>query len=168
MTEDPPFLVVMGVSGSGKSTLGAALARRLQVPFLDGDDLHPPENLARMAAGEPLEDADRQPWLHAIGRWLAGQDRGGVVSCSALRRSYRDRLRSHAPGLRVVHLTGDPDLIAARQADRPGHFMPTSLMRSQLSTLEPLAPDEDGIVLDVEWDAEILVDEVVAWCAAGG
>ena len=157
-----PLTVVMGVSGSGKSTVGAALAQRLCVPFADGDDLHPAANIPKMSAGLPLDDEDRAPWLAAIGSWLAAHDRsGGVVSSSALRRSYRDALRSHVPALRFLHLQGTPDVIAARQATRPGHFMPASLLASQFATLEPLAPDEPGLVVDVAQPVDVIVQEYV-------
>ena len=128
---DRPVVVVMGVSGSGKSTVGAALAERLGVPFADGDDLHPAENIAKMSAGRPLDDADRGPWLEAVGRWLAGHaGSGGVITCSALKRSYRDLLRRFAPDAELVHLHGRHDVIARRQADRPGHFMNSQVRAS--------------------------------------
>lgn len=155
-------LVVMGVSGSGKSTVGAALAERLDVPFADGDDLHPAANVARMGAGEALTDEDRWPWLDAVGTWLAAHPDGGVMACSALRRSYRDRLRSHAPTTRFVHLDGDPDLVAERQAARRDHFMPASLQGSQQATLEPLDPDEAGVRVDVALPLDVLVDRTLA------
>ena len=160
MSDTPaPLLVVMGVSGSGKSTVGAALAQRLRVPFADADDFHPPANIAKMSAGEALDDDDRVPWLEAIGAWLAAHDaEGGVVSCSALKRSYRDQLRRHAPRLQLVHLHGSREVIARRQASRPGHFMPASLLASQFATLEPLAEDEHGIVLDVDQSVDAIVD----------
>lgn len=158
----PPLLVVMGVSGSGKSTVGAALAQRLRVPFADADDLHPPANIAKMTAGVALDDHDRHPWLEAVGDWLADHaDRGGVMSCSALKRSYRDQLRRHAPGTEFVHLSGTRDVIARRQASRPGHFMPASLLASQLATLEPLAPDENGVVIDVDQGIDAVVEAYV-------
>lgn len=140
----------MGVSGSGKTTLGAALAQRLRVPFADADDFHPPANVAKMAAGQPLDDADRGPWLDALGVWLADHADGCVLACSALRRRYRDRLRAYADGLRCVHVHGDRAVIARRVAARTGHFMPASLLDSQLEVLEPLEPDEDGFVIDVD------------------
>ena len=156
-------LVVMGVSGSGKSTVGAALAQRLGVPFADADDFHPPANVAKMAASIPLDDDDRYPWLEVIGRWLAEHGRhGGVMSCSALKRKYRDQLRRHCPQTEFVHLTGTPEVIAARQASRPGHFMPASLMASQFATLEPLGPDERGITLDVTHDIDSIVESYLA------
>lgn len=156
---DPPLLTVMGVTGSGKTTVGAALAQRLRVPFADADDFHPPENVAKMSEGVPLDDADRLPWLHSIGAWLAGHaDRGGVVSCSALRRRYRDVLRSAAPGQLFVHLDGPPEVVARRVAGRPGHFMPASLVASQYETLEPLDDDEIGLRLDLDLPVDELVE----------
>lgn len=152
-----PRVVVGGVSGSGKSTVGRALAERLGVPFEDGDDLHPPANVAKMRAGTPLTDEDRWPWLRAVGDWLAGRD-AGVVACSALKRSYRDLLRSRADGVEVLLLTGDPELVRQRQAARGQHFMPTGLMDSQLATFEPLGPDETGQAVDVAASVEEVVD----------
>lgn len=152
-------VVVMGVSGSGKSTVGTALAERLRVPYADADDLHPPANLAKMAAGHALDDVDRYPWLEKAGEWLAAHPDGGVISCSALKRKYRDQLRRHAPLVRFLLLDGSMDVIARRQASRPGHFMPTSLLRSQFATLEPLQPDEDGVVIDVDQGVHAIVEE---------
>ena len=162
MTSQPPLVVVMGVSGSGKSTVGAALAQRLRVPFADADDFHPAANIAKMTAGHALDDHDREPWLEAIGRWLAGhREQGGVMSCSALKRAYRDTLREHVPDLELLHLHGTREVIARRQASRPGHFMPASLMTSQFQTLEPLAADEHGVVIDVDQSIDAIVDEYV-------
>lgn len=144
-----PRVVVMGVSGSGKSTVGWLLARRLDVAFVDADGLHPPANVAKMTAGEPLTDADRLPWLRAVAAELAAAPAGAVVACSALRRRYRDVLRDGAPGVTFVHLDGSRDVLAARLAARLDHFMPASLLDSQLATLEPLDADEAGVVLDV-------------------
>ncbi|TYL51518.1 gluconokinase [Nocardioides sp. BGMRC 2183] len=153
----------MGVSGSGKSAVGAALAQRLGVPFGDADDFHPGANIAKMSAGTPLDDEDRKPWLDAIGRWLADHEGdGGVVSCSALKRSYRDRLRAHSPTASFVHLDGRREVIARRQASRPGHFMPSSLLDSQFATLEPLTEDEPGVVLDVDQSVDAIVDAYLA------
>jgi gluconokinase len=153
----------MGVSGSGKSTVGAALARRLGVPFADADAFHPQANIAKMAAGTPLSDDDRYPWLEAVGQWLADHANGGVMSCSALKRGYRDRLRSHCPRIEVLHLTGSPELIGRRQAGRPGHFMSSALVKSQFDILEPLAPDEHGIALDVGSSVDSIVERFVAY-----
>jgi gluconokinase len=158
-----PLIVAMGVSGSGKSTVGAALAQRLRVPFADADDFHPPANIAKMTAGHALDDHDRHPWLEAIGEWLAAHEQtGGVMSCSALKRRYRDQLRRHAPRTEFVHLHGTPEVITRRQASRPGHFMPASLLSSQFATLEPLQPDEHGVVIDVDLSIDAIVDQYVA------
>jgi gluconokinase len=153
-----PLVAVMGVSGSGKTTVGTMLAGRLDVPFAEADDFHPPANVAKMASGVPLTDADRMPWLEAIGHWLdAHGAEGGLVTCSALRRSYRDLLRRHAPGLCFLHLDGPADLLARRIARRKGHFMPVSLLHSQLATLEELQGDERGAVVDIDGDPEQVV-----------
>jgi gluconokinase len=155
-------IVVMGVSGSGKSTVGAALAQRLRVPFADADDFHPPANIAKMMSGQPLNDDDRYPWLEAIGDWLADHCDGGVMSCSALKRKYRDQLRRHCPDTEFVHLSGSPEVVGRRQASRPGHFMPSSLLASQFETLQPLEPDERGITIDVDQDIDSIVDTYIA------
>jgi gluconokinase len=154
-------IVVMGVSGSGKSTVGAALAQRLRVPFADADDFHPPANIAKMSAGHALDDDDRYPWLEAIGEWLADHRDGGVMSCSALKRIYRDQLRRHCADIRFLHLSGTEDVIARRQASRPGHFMPAALLTSQFETLEPLDADEHGISIDVDQSIDSIVDTYV-------
>jgi len=148
-------VVVMGVSGSGKTTVGAALADALGLRFVDGDALHPAANVAKMAAGIPLDDADRAPWLDAVGAVLA--DGPVVVACSALKRAYRDRLRAAAPGLQLVFLDGDRALLASRMAARPGHFMPASLLDSQLATLERPEPDEHALTADIARPAEEIV-----------
>jgi gluconokinase len=158
-------IVVMGVSGSGKSTVGAALAQRLRVPFADADDFHPPGNIAKMTAGQPLDDDDRHPWLEAIGEWLDHHYEGGVMSCSALKRTYRDQLRHHCPDVEFLHLSGTPEVIGRRQASRPGHFMPASLLASQFATLEPLEPDERGIAIDVDQNIDSIIDNYVALSA---
>jgi len=155
-------IVVMGVSGSGKSTVGAALAQRLRVPFADADDFHPPANIAKMTAGHPLDDDDRRPWLDTIGTWLADHADGGVMSCSALKRAYRDQLREHLADVEFLHLAGTPEVIGRRQASRPGHFMPASLLASQFATLEPLGPDERGVDVNVDQDIDSIVNEFVA------
>lgn len=157
------LLVVMGVSGAGKSTVGRLLADRLGLPFRDADDFHPPRNIAKMRRGEPLGDDDRLPWLEAIGAHLAAhRARGAVVTCSALKRAYRDRLRAAAPGLRFLHLHGERALIAARQAARQGHFMPPSLVASQFATLEDTAGEADVIGLDVAAAPEDIVAAALA------
>lgn len=164
-----PLVAVMGVSGSGKTTVGTMLADHLGVPFAEADDFHPPANVAKMASGVPLDDADRQPWLQAIGGWLDERGTGGgVVTCSALRRGYRDLLRRHAPRLCFLHLDGPADLLARRISRRKGHFMPVSLLRSQLETLEPLQDDECGSVVDIDGDPEQVLRraaEAVRSCA---
>ena len=145
-------LVVMGVSGCGKSSVGRRIAQALGLGFVEGDELHPPRNVALMAAGIPLTDADRADWLAAIAARL-GQahdaGRGLVVSCSALKRSYRDVLRAPCPGLRFVYLQGDAALLRERLKSRTGHYMPPSLLDSQLATLEPPGPDEDVLGVDI-------------------
>src|SRR6202171_2407749 len=156
-------IVVMGVSGSGKSTVGAALAQRLRVHVAAADDCHPQAHVAKMTAGQPLNDDDRYPWLEAIGEWLAEHcDSGGLMSCSALKRKYRDQLRRHCPDVIFLHLSGSPAVIGRRQASRPGHFMPASLLASQFETLEPLDPEERAIPIDVDQDIDSIVDTYVA------
>ncbi|MFF7159175.1 gluconokinase, GntK/IdnK-type [Streptomyces sp. NPDC008139] len=168
MTSSPrpphsPVVVVMGVSGSGKSTVGGLLADRLGVPYAEADDFHPAANIAKMSAGHPLDDADRAPWLDAIGAWIAQREgKGGVVSCSALRRRYRDHLRQSAPDLFFLHLDGPPELIASRLAARMQHFMPSELLRSQFATLEPLEPDEAGAVVTIEGGPREIADRALA------
>jgi gluconokinase len=138
------------------------LAQRVRAPFADADDFHPPENIAKMSAGRALDDADRRPWLESIGQWLAQHADGGVVSCSALKHSYRDQLRAHAPSVFFVHLDGPIEVITRRQASRPGHFMPATLLQSQFDTLEPLGPDEAGGVVDVDQSVDAIVEQSVA------
>ncbi|HET8604697.1 MAG TPA: gluconokinase [Marmoricola sp.] len=154
-------IVVGGVSGSGKSTVGRQLANRLALPFADGDDFHSKANVDKMTAGIALTDEDRRPWLISIGEWLAEHEHGGVVACSALKRAYRDLIRQGCPDLFLVQLTGDRELIAARQADRHSHFMPASLMDSQWAAFEPLQDDEAGVVVDVGAAPGKVVDQVV-------
>lgn len=152
-------VVVMGVQGSGKSTTGALLAARLGRRFVDGDTLHDEAMRATMAAGTPLTDADREPWLDRVGEVLASGP--VVVGCSALRRRYRDQLRRHAPDVFMVHGHGDPDLLRARVAHRRHEFMPAALLDSQLQTLEPLAEDEAGVVVDIAEPPARLVEQVL-------
>lgn len=155
-------IVVMGVSGSGKSTVGAALAQRLRTPFADADDFHPPANIEKMTAGQPLNDEDRLPWLESIGEWLAQHHDGGVMSCSALKRKYRDQLRRHCAEIEFLHLEGTLETIGRRQASRPGHFMPAALLASQFETLEPLEPDERGVAIDVDQSIDSIIESYVA------
>ncbi|WP_255952770.1 gluconokinase [Streptomyces odontomachi] len=155
-------VVVMGVAGTGKTTIGPMLAERLGVPYAEGDDFHPKANIAKMTAGTPLTDDDRWPWLDAIGAWAHDRaGRGGVVSSSALKRSYRDRLRAAAPDLVFVHLSGDRALIQDRMAHRAGHFMPTALLDSQFATLQPLQTDEAGVAVDVSGSPEEITDRAL-------
>jgi carbohydrate kinase (thermoresistant glucokinase family) len=162
----PPgtVLVVMGVSGCGKTTVARALADRLGLPFLEGDSRHPAENVAKMAGGTPLSDADRWPWLAAIAAWIDAQraaGKGGVVTCSALKRAYRSVIIGERPDVRLVHLDGDRETIAARLAARTGHFMPPSLLASQFDALEQPSLHEHPITVDVTWPVEQIVDAVV-------
>lgn len=151
-------VVVMGVSGAGKSTVGECLARRLDLEYADADEFHDPLNVATMAAGTPLTDDERWPWLEAIARWLADREQsGGVVTCSGLRRVYRDVLRSGAPDAWFLHLVGSRDLMSDRVAGRPHHFMPAALVESQFETLEP--PEDDERAIDI--DAAIAPDDIV-------
>lgn len=159
------IFVVMGVSGCGKSTVGAQLAAALGLEFLEGDTLHPPGNVARMAAGVALSDADRAGWLQTLAERI-GEARlagtGLVLSCSALKRAYRDILRQGAPDLHFLYLHGDYELLAARMATRTGHYMPLSLLASQLSTLEAPGADENAQSFDVASPSEAIVAAVVA------
>ncbi len=159
------LLVVMGVSGCGKSTVGAQLAAARGLEFLEGDSLHSQRNIARMASGVALTDEDRQEWLELLSGRLARAQRdqqGLVVSCSALKRAYRDILRRGAPGLVLVHLTGNPAMLARRAAQRPGHYMPASLLASQLEALEIPGQDEQALTFDVAHPPEVIVQAVVA------
>jgi gluconokinase len=156
----PVFVVVMGVSGSGKTTVAKGIAERLGWRFQEGDELHPRANVEKMAHGEPLTDEDRWPWLDAIGQWLdecAAAGESAVLTCSALRRSYRDRLRAGRPGVRFCHVVASPELIEQRLEHRRGHYMPASLLPSQLQTLEALDDDEPGVTVSAEGEpAEVL------------
>lgn len=152
--------VIMGVAGSGKSSVGIALAPRVGAVYMDGDDLHPPSNIQKMSAGVPLDDDDRAPWLLRVGETLHAARGPIIIGCSALKRAYRDLIRSTAGGPVVfLHLAGSRELIASRMAARKGHFMPTSLLDSQFANLQPLSDDETGIVVDIAQPLEAIVDE---------
>ena len=151
------FVIVMGVSGSGKTTVARGLADHLGWEFLEGDDLHPAANVEKMSAGTPLTDEDRRPWLRAIGAWMDERIARGsdaVLTCSALKRSYRDLLAGGRPGVRFCHVDADPRVIEERVEARRGHYMPPSLLPSQLRTLEPLGPDEPGVVVPAQGTPE--------------
>lgn len=157
-------IVVMGVSGSGKTTIATMLAKRLERPFAEGDEFHSQENIDKMAAGEPLTDEDRWPWLRAMRDWmseLAAEGRAGVVTCSALRRVYRDVLRQADGSAVFVHLDADPALIRERVTHREGHFMPPELVQSQYDTLEPLEQDEAGVVVSTAAPPEQVAGSVL-------
>lgn len=157
----------MGVSGCGKTTIGDLVARELGVPFLDADSLHPVENVAKMAAGTPLTDEDRWPWLATVGSELAAAGNGGLVlACSALKRSYRDAIRAQAPDTVFLHLHGSKEVLGSRLEGRSGHFMPATLLASQLATLEPLEADEAGVVVDIAGSVHQVVSEALAGIAA--
>lgn len=158
-------VIVMGVSGSGKSSVGILLAKTLDLPYVEGDDLHPKSNVEKMSKGTPLTDEDRWPWLDLIGERLAeGASTGIVITCSALKKSYRDRLRNAAGGkLALVFLDGSKELLTDRMGHRTGHFMPVSLLETQLATLE--RPDKEDGVVTVDIDA---TPEAIAQAAAKG
>ncbi|WP_035374162.1 gluconokinase [Pseudoduganella violaceinigra] len=156
--------VVMGVSGSGKSTLGIALAKALDVRFEEGDDYHPAANIAKMRAGQPLTDADRAGWLARLAeliRQAAAAEAGMVLSCSALKRRYRDQLRAADPALRFIHLDGERALLAQRMQERAGHYMPLALLDSQLETLQALQADEAGMRLDIRQQTTQLLAQIL-------
>jgi gluconokinase len=158
-------LVVMGVSGSGKTTVAELLAKKLGWPFVEGDRLHPPANVDKMRQGIPLTDADRAPWLDRIGEELkawAAEGRSGVMTCSALKRAYRDRIRSARGDVRFVYLKGSQQLIEARVAARHHEYMPASLLRSQFDTLEEPTPDEQVVTVDADGSADEEAAAVIA------
>ena len=159
-TPTPRRIVVMGVAGCGKTVVGTLLAAKLGYRFVDADDLHPAANVSKMAGGTPLDDDDRWPWLDNVGRTLA-ESSGIVVACSALKRAYRDRLRAGADDLAFVHLSGSRELLEQRMGSRTEHFMPTSLLDSQLGTLEPLEANERGIEVDITPAPTVLVTEIL-------
>jgi gluconokinase len=157
-------VVIMGVSGCGKTTIAEGVSERTGLPYGEADRFHSQANVDKMAAGIPLDDDDRWPWLRDLAAWMAAQaaeNRSTVIACSALKRSYRDVLRSGPPRLQFVHLDGPAEVIRQRMAHRAGHFMPVRLLDSQFATLERLQPDEDGIVLDLSRKPADLVDETI-------
>jgi gluconokinase len=158
-------IVVMGVSGSGKSTVAATLVDRLGWEFAEGDDFHPPANVEKMRAGHPLDDDDRWPWLRSLAAWIGEHERAGrsvVVTCSALKRSYRGLLREGHPSVWFAHVTASPELIRDRMEHRTGHYMPASLLDSQLATLEPLGDDEPGARVSGAGSPPSVVTELLA------
>lgn len=161
----PDIVVVMGVSGSGKTTVAKGISTAMGWEFAEGDAFHSQANVAKMASGTPLTDADRWPWLEAIGEWISAKEaagESGVVTCSALRRAYRDVLRRGRPHVRFLDLVAPPDLIEDRMVHRLGHFMPPTLLPSQIATLEPLQADEPGVVVSNEGTAPEVLDRALA------
>lgn len=159
----------MGVSGCGKSTVAEGVAAATGFTFAEGDRFHPPANVAKMASGTPLTDEDRWPWLRELAAWMSRQaaaDRSTVMACSALRRSYRDVLREGPPSVDFILLDGSKELILSRMRHRHGHYMPVDLLDSQFATLEPLQPDESGLVLDISASPETIIREAVDWIRA--
>jgi gluconokinase len=158
-------LVVMGVSGSGKTTVATEVARRLGWDFTEGDDHHPAANVEKMRTGQPLDDDDRRPWLLELASWIGeheAEGRSSVMTCSALKRSYRDLLREGHPSVWFAHVSGPQELIADRVSHRQGHYMPATLVPSQFATLEPLADDEPGRIVPAVGSAEQVVDDLLA------
>ncbi|MET9795012.1 gluconokinase [Nocardiopsis alba] len=158
--------VFMGVSGSGKTSVAERVANRLDLPFAEADAFHPPANIRKMAAGDPLTDEDRRPWLRELADWIGAHEVLGestVMACSALKRDYRDVLRTGAPGVEFLHMHGPDEVIRARIAARKGHFMPPALLRSQLEALQRLDPDEAGREFDVRADLDPLAEEALEY-----
>lgn len=161
---DVTHVVVMGVAGAGKTTLAERLSDRLRWPCADADNLHSPANVAKMASGSPLNEHDRQEWLANVRNWADQHGAAGtstVIACSALRRTYRDIIRTAHGRVLFVHLQGDEVLINERMQQRTGHFMPVTLLPSQFALLEPLEPDEDGFTLPADRPIELLVDQAL-------
>jgi gluconokinase len=168
MSRSIPPILVMGVQGSGKSTIGMMLAAKLGITFLDGDSLHSPENVSKMAAGIPLDDADRMPWLAQIGNILATERHSGIiVACSALKRRYRDLIRDSVPDLFIVHPEGPIELVAARISIRQHEYMPAALLSSQYAILEPRSLDERGVTVDISCEPPAVIDAVTMALAVG-
>jgi gluconokinase len=159
-------IVLMGVAASGKSTVLAHMRERHAWPSAEADDFHPPANIAKMSSGQPLTDDDRWPWLRALAAWIGGREAASehcVVTCSALKRAYRDLLREGHPSVRYVHLVAAADVLQRRIAQRSGHYMPPSLLGSQLDTLEPLQPDEPGMTISAELPPDRIIDAIEEW-----
>lgn len=157
-------VVIMGVTGTGKTTVMQALSERLHWPTAEGDEFHPTSNVEKMAAGHALDDDDRWPWLQSIAAWIGERERAGesaLVTCSALRHAYRDLLRRGHPSVWFVHLVAPEPILAARMEHRSGHYMPVSLLESQLETLEPLGPDEPGVVVKADRPLAEVVDQIL-------
>ena len=160
--EPPRRLVLMGVAGCGKSSVGIALAPILGAQFIDGDDLHPAENIAKMSKGEPLTDADRRPWLDQVGAALRGEGRR-IIGCSALKRRYRERITAAArQPVTFVHLAGSRAVVEARMSARQGHFMPPTLLDSQFAALEPPVADENAVVVDIDQPFDRVIEAILA------
>jgi carbohydrate kinase (thermoresistant glucokinase family) len=169
MMPAPPVLIVMGVTGAGKSTIAAALNAKLGWAFQEGDDLHPAANIAKMHAGIPLTDADRAPWLAAVKAWIdarVAEGEPGLITCSALKRSYRDYLVAGHANVRILYLRASQALLEAHLQHREGHFMPATLLDSQLATLEEPAADERPITVDVRDNVADTVDEIIGRSAS--
>lgn len=156
------YYIIMGVAGSGKTTIATKLAERLGLPFKDADSFHPPENVAKMSRGEPLSDDNRQPWLEAIVNYIDTHE-NVVVTCSALKRKYRDTLRQAKPHGKIIFLTGSEELIYARMSARKDHFMPLSLLKSQLATLEIPTSDENILSISIEGSEDEILDKIIAF-----
>jgi gluconokinase len=165
MSSPTRVIVLMGVSGSGKSTVGDALASALHWEFRDADSFHPPANVEKMSRGIPLTDKDRAPWLAAITAWIderLATGGTGIVSCSALKRAYRQMIVGGRSGVGLVHLRGSFELISARMAARRGHFMPLSLLQNQFQTLEEPGPDESALAISIDKPAGEIAQEIIA------
>jgi gluconokinase len=160
-----PIFLLMGVSGSGKTTIGAMLAGRLGWTYAEADDFHPPANVEKMRSGHPLDDDDRWPWLRTIAGWIGEREaagQGAVVTCSALKRAYRELLRDGHPSVHFVHVAVSLPVLRERLGSRQGHYMPASLLDSQLATLEPLEPDEPGFAAAGDESPDEVADQIVS------
>lgn len=160
----PQFVIVMGVSGSGKTTLAEGIADAMGWTYVEGDDFHPQSNVDKMAAGTPLTDEDRWPWLRSIGTWIDEHEKDGrsaVITCSALKKSYRDLLREGRPNVRFCHVDPPEEVLRERLSHREGHYMPASLLPSQLATLEPLQPGEPGVVVHPDGNPDQVLAETL-------